>query len=131
MPVTTGAEWRRAREEGVEVELPTGRIVLLRPVTLYELTKTGQIPDPLLITANKALGVLTGKVELTPQDFKNQLEMIVFIARAAILSPKIVDTPKSEDEMAIYDLTQEEIDFIAEWAEKPQLKLTPFRSEQE
>lgn len=109
---TSGAEWRKLREEGYVVQLPSSQCwVKLRPVAIDALMISGRIPDlltplasshlwsPRWITQDEAKQILS-----EAKAAREYTELISIIVRAAMVEPKIVDNPQAEDEIALDDL---------------------------
>lgn len=133
--VTPGAAFRAMREQGVVQTLPSGRVVRMRTVTPDRLLRLGHIPD---ILTPFALGLLYGKdpdVEavqfLQPREQAQEaiamLDSIAVVCRAALVSPRVVDDPQAEDEIAIEDLTIDERGWVFRLALWPAEMLKSFR----
>jgi len=98
---TSAAEWRKPREEGYTVTLPSGKIARLRPVALDMLVAAGRIPDTLTAIAAKALWGGDDNDEGDPveslQDATDYIEFVNLITRAAMLEPRICDQSERAD----------------------------------
>lgn len=133
LKVTTGPEWRKAREEGVLVKLPTGHVAKLRPVTIESLLLFGKVPNQL--TALVAEMIRNGQV--VPKDnedvvglAKEFLTLSTILVQEIFLSPKIVENPKANDEISFFDLSPVDREWAINWANAPIVSLEPFREEQ-
>ena len=126
--VTPANQWRKDYEEGTEVELPSGKIVRLRSVSLQFMLRMKRLPDSLTGDALAAIGVLSPTAE---DDKSKTAEAIVVAAatvdeyyeamcRAAFASPRIVDDPKPDaDEIAWDWIVDEDKEFVNELLQKP------------
>lgn len=135
--VTSGLEWRKPREEGYLKELPSGNWARLRPVTPDMLLVTGEIPDiltPLVMKMlfegidNKDLEVVT-KPENMLEHAKETIDFFNSFCKLAFVEPKIVDNPRSDDEMHILDVTVEDRGFVFQLCIQPVEVLRSFRLE--
>lgn len=105
---TTAAEWRKPREEGVNVPLPSGNWARIRPADIMTMIKAGTIPDLLSAVAVKAVWS-----EQDPNEIGNSFELagkydelMRIVLPAVFAEPKIAlngDKPK-DDEITIEDL---------------------------
>ena len=105
---TTAVEWKKPREEGELVPLPSGNWARLRPVDLLKMVKMGRIPDLLSPIAAKAVWA-----EQNPEEIGDSLEMAMqyndlmgVILPAVFIEPKVAlpDTEPADDEIAIEDI---------------------------
>lgn len=115
---TSGRQWRKPREEGFLVQLPSGNVCRLRPLSPDLMLSMGEIPDLLTPLVEKMLfeGADIGEVTqaldkaIDPAeqfDAGNLLRLIRFIDAfcvRALIAPRIVENPQAEDEISIYDL---------------------------
>lgn len=138
LKVTPAAEFRKMREQGVEITLPSGRVVRMRTVTPDRLLKLGKIPDILTqlvikmfygqVTSGDFNGFLDAREELE-QTFA-QFESLRVVCTAGLLEPRIVDNPQADDEIAIDDLTMSERGWIFRLAFVEADDLATFRQRQ-
>lgn len=130
---TSGSEWRRAREEGYTVPLPSGKVATLRPVALDQLLRNGSIPDLLSPVAARALWQETDsdKIAENPKLNKDYLELIDLIVPLALMMPKVVENPKGEGEIAFEDIDFMDKVGIFNLAIQPAELLKTFRDQQE
>lgn len=116
---TRGIDWRKPREEGYLLALPSGESLLpsgnfarIRPVALDVLLRQGTIPDLLTPFVAKMIyeGVDTKEldallsVEKLAEQSDEMLALIDAICIAAFLEPRIVADPQADDEIAIEDV---------------------------
>jgi len=109
---TKGTDWRKPREEGFLLDLPSGNVVRIRPVALDVLLRQGEIPDLLTPFVAKMVyqGVDTDELDslLSAEKLTEQsTEMLVLIdavVTAAFLEPRIVAEPQADDEISIADV---------------------------
>lgn len=132
--VTSGREWRRLREKGQLVELASGFVVRLRPVSIGELVLEGMIPNTLIPQVNRMMGVAPTTEDTDETLFergKSWLQILKIVCTAAMMQPKIVDDPQDEYEISFYDLTSRDRDQIFSWVTAPQEAVQKFRPEQD
>lgn len=108
---TAGRTWRAAREEGFEQLLPSGNVARLRPVALADLVAQGKVPDLLtpLVMRMAFEGIDAEPSELHDVERGQEWTAAVLatyaaVCRAAFVSPRIVDDPQADDEIAIDDV---------------------------
>ena len=95
---TSAADWRRPREEGYLVTLPSGNVARLRPVALDVLMMSGSIPDILTPLAAKLLWSETELNEVLQDGEKQKTyaELVNRIVPAAMLEPRVVSLDDEE-----------------------------------
>ncbi|HKI69926.1 MAG TPA: hypothetical protein VKA67_10080 [Verrucomicrobiae bacterium] len=103
---TNAAEWRKPREEGELITLPSGNVARLRPVALDVLLTSGGIPDLLTPIAAKTLWVETepeqiGNVGELAEGFAKLVNVII---PAAFMEPAVVEEPKGDGEISLDDI---------------------------
>jgi hypothetical protein len=122
---TPAAEFRRIRERGEIIPLPTtGRVVRMRIVKPSALLKLGKIPDPL---TELVIKILYGQV--SPEQYAQFFELadrrehaedlaesFRVVCTAALIEPKVVDNPQADDEIHIDDLEDSEQRYIFDLA---------------
>lgn len=137
LTVTPAAEFRAVRERGVIVPLPSGRVVRMRSVRPDQLLKLGHIPD---VLATLALKHMYGKLSDTEfyaftdvrdaiPDALAVVESLRVVCTAALIEPRIVETPQADDEIAIDDLTLRDRQHIFDLAFSEVSALASFRDE--
>lgn len=130
---TSGAAWRRAREEGEVITLASGNIVRVRAVPLDHLITSGRIPDILTPIAAKALwtdteaSVVADQVEVA----KGFVELINLVVPAALLTPRVVETPTADDEISLADIDFQDKLTLFNLATGGAAMLRQFRIQQE
>jgi hypothetical protein len=133
MVVTSGKQWRKRREEGVEIKFPTtNNIARIRPLDVDFFIKQGRIHN---LLESAVFENLTGK-EITAYTedeitaFTTTLDFLDEVARACFVSPKIVDEPTADDEISVKDVTLDEKYFLFGLLVRPAQALDSFRPEQ-
>lgn len=136
--IVSGRAWRRAREEGVPVELRPDWFVMMRPVTVDVLIRRGKIPMSLAGVATKRFQSGEGEFYEAPIDPNNPLamttELIAFatdVAREMFINPRIVDEAVSDDEIQPDDLTTADLGVILMLIDQPAEVLRQFRYKRE
>jgi hypothetical protein len=130
MKATTGTEWRKAREQGEAVELPSKHVVVLRPISMQSLLRHGRIPDSLTGLVSSFISGQGLDKENPVALAKSITELNMVMCKSAMLTPRIVDDPKTDEEISFEDLSEEEIDFIVSWAQEPVKTMEKFREKQ-
>lgn len=130
--VTSGRAWRKPREEGFIINLPSGNVAKLRPVALDRLVLTGRIPDLLSPVAAEALWVQTNEAEMKGQGelLKRYTELVNLIVPFALMEPRIVESPTGDDEITLDDLDFTDKVAIFQVATQPATVLKRFREQQ-
>lgn len=138
LPVTLAGEFRKMREQGEKITLPTGRIVRMRVVKPSYLLKLGKIPDFL---SELVIQILYGKItdeqykaHFAPNERKDHAvemsESLRVVCTAALVEPKVVDNPQADDEIHIDDLEDSEQRFVFDLALLEASTLSRFRQKQ-
>lgn len=130
---TLGAQWRKAREEGVVVTLPSGNVARLRPVALDVLVTSGEVPDLLTPLAARMLYGEVGDEELqgVAEVARGTAKLCNLVCRAAFVEPRIVDDPQAEDEVALEDVDFTDRMAVFQVAIQGARSLETFRDQQE
>jgi hypothetical protein len=129
---TSGREWRKAREEGYVITLPSGNAIRLRSIALDTLILSGKLPDLLTPVAARSLwtfddgGAIADETEMA----KNYAELIHLIVRAGVIEPRIVENPEADDEISMDDLEFNDKVFIFNACIAPAAALQNFRDKQ-
>lgn len=123
--------WRKAREEGEIITLPSGNVARLRPVPLDLLIISGGIPDLLTPIAAKTLWV-----EQDPEAIGNATELaegfaklVNIIVPLAFLEPRVVEEP-GEGEISLDDIEFSDKVAVFNLATAGAFALGKFREEQ-
>jgi len=130
---TSGSEWRKPREDGYVIKLVTsGNSVRLRPVALDMLIATGSIPDILTPAAAKILwdGPDAGLIAERNEIDREFIALVNTIVPAAMLYPRVVDTPQADDEISLDDLDFSDKVAIYQLAIQPAAVLRRFCDQQ-
>lgn len=144
---TSGSEWRKPREEGFDITLPSGNVARLRPVALHALLEAGKIPTPLVNLAAEVIWtsessqmnrlVKDTNGEITAAELQNiqknvpeWLPLAHIVCEASFVSPRIVDKPEGDDEISLADLEINDITWVWRLANKGAALLRGFRDRQ-
>ena len=105
---TTAAQWRKPREEGELVPLPSGNWARLRPADLLKMVRAGTIPDMLSPVAAKAIWT-----EQDPEAIGESFELaqqydelLAIVLPAVFVEPKVAmaDAEPAADEISMEDI---------------------------
>jgi hypothetical protein len=139
---TNGTEWRQPREQGYLHTLPSGHSVYLRQATpALLIEQMGEIPDHLTPLVSKMIfGPPAGHAKqiidsIDPEnDSRESLERtrkaIDFanvICKMCFVTPKIVEQPRAENEIAIHDVDLGDRLFVLSLVTQPAEVLRSFR----
>jgi len=131
---TSGKQWRKPREEGYALTLPSGNVAVIRPVALEVMISRGEIPDLLTPIAASVLWKETeldgDKVESEPALAMRMMDLFDVVARAAFLEPRVVDDPEADDEISPSDLGLEDKGWVFQLAIQPARVLATFCEKQ-
>lgn len=133
----SGAELRAMREQGVWQTLLSGTPVRMRIVTPDMLLAGGSMPDILSPLVTKMIFEYVEGFELDGfiaqrEEAKHALEVVKslnLVCKAALLEPRIVDTPQADDEICAEDLTLADRGWIFKLAFQSAEFLKTFRNE--
>lgn len=134
LQATSGKEWRKMREQGVLVDLPSGFVARLRPIGLMALFSTGKIPDNLtplvaeLVTAERVDS--RNAIQKATESMMAITQLYDLVCKECFLEPKVVDNPKSDDEISLADIPDEDKQYVLAVANAPSIALRSFRDEQ-
>ena len=147
---TSGASWRKAREEGELIELPSGNLARLRAVSPLALVASGEIPDmltPLVAqvlsqgvdatqeTINRVIAGIESDDSEAPDvreafaGLKRMTSAFDAICAAVFVSPKVVENPTGDDEISPDDLDLADKLHAVHLATQPLAVLQRFRYE--
>lgn len=130
---TPGAAWRKPREQGETVRLPSGNVATLRPVALDQLMLSGKIPDLLTPIAARSLWTETDTASIGDQveTAKGFAELVNLIVPAAMIAPRIVEVAETDDEITLADIDFSDKIAIFQLATGGSQVLKSFRISQE
>lgn len=123
--VTIGADWRRPREVGYLVKLPSGHIARIRPVGPEVFTRLSRIP----VMLGEVMTNPDADMEIdfsSPDKLKDWLEVINAITAGCMVNPRIVETPTADDEITIDDVDISDRAFLFALFGKPVRALEIF-----
>ena len=136
LPVSSGAQWRKNREQGELIQLPySGHIVRLRSVKPDMLLKLGKIPN---VLTNLVVDMIYDQgadnkfeVFLHPKERAEEamemLESLRVVCTAGLVEPRIVDNPQADDEISIEDIELSDRGYIFRLVFAPADALSRFR----
>lgn len=131
---TPGAAWRAQSNATAITTLPlSGLAVEVGRVHLDALLLAGQIPDLLTPIVIDMLWSTIGQGEGKEKEIegtKQFFELVNIVVKAALVSPRVVDTPTADDEIAITDIDFGDRLIIYSLARQPGSVLHSFRAEQ-
>lgn len=133
--VTPASEWRKLHEEGqsgYKITLTSGFTVRLRPVSIEQMLKRGEIPDLLApMAAQAVIAGIDGKdLSNTLQRASNTFLLIDFICELAFLEPRIVENPTADDEIGVSYLDSQDKFEVFEIVTQPGWVIRKFRDQQ-
>jgi hypothetical protein len=105
--ITSGKDWRAAREQGISVTFRSGNTARIRPVGLDLLVKTGRVPnvlEPMVVQL-----IETGRAD-TPasaslEDESAWFDFLNCLCELAFVQPRVVAEPQTEDEIGVWDIS--------------------------
>lgn len=100
---TSGSEWRKPRTEGYLLKFPSGKVARVRPVGPEVFATLKRIP---MVIGDLLMGG-TSEIEVDfadPVKLGEWIEVLNAIAKGCFVSPKIVDDPVADDEIALADI---------------------------
>ncbi len=131
---TPGAAWRAQSNATAITTLPlSGLAVEVGRVHLDALLLAGQIPDLLTPVVVDMLWSTIGQGEGKEKEIegtKQFFELVNIVVKAALVSPRVVDNPTQDDEIAITDIDFGDRLIIYSLARQPGSVLHSFRAEQ-
>lgn len=134
MTVTNAAEWRKAREEGFEMELPfSQKRTAIRPIEIDFFLRVGRIPDVLSDTVTKLIGGAPVSFPVPSEEAQKTEEWLTFLSTLmthAFVSPKVVVGQPREDEISVDDIPYGDKMFIYRFFCQPAQALQRFCEKQ-
>lgn len=129
---TKGIEWRRPREEGYLILLPSGNTVKLRPVALDVMISSGILHDELTPLAARTMWteIDADKIADVTEMATGMAELFGVVCKAAFLEPKVVDEASADDEIELGDISFEDKATVFQLAIQPSRVLEKFCAEQ-
>lgn len=129
---TPGSAWRKPREQGEIVTLPSGNVARLRPVAVDALLAAGRIPDLLSGIAAKTLWSETDTASIAEQaeQAKGFADLINLIVPLAMMEPRVVAEPAGDGEIALEDVDFSDKIAIFQLATGGSTVLRTFREQQ-
>ncbi len=141
---TPAAEWRREREEGVPLTLPSGNTARIRSINFDTLLKYGRLPDPLTPAVHELLTKDPKKDALAdlnnhPEDLAPWLALVDAVTLTCFVQPKVLDIRAdalgdrvlADDEILLEDVPLGDKMYLLNLFYVPVTLLGSFRPEQE
>lgn len=131
---TTAAAWRE--RSNVTVVLPSGMAATLRTPSLNLAVRLGYIPDSLTPLVAQMIADNQGKVEVsfkTMADIAQYVELLNALVASSFVSPVVVigrAPDEATNEIALEDIPDGDIGFVASFINAPAGALARFRDEQ-
>ena len=102
------AEWKKEVEKPLELVLPScGKTIKLRKVPMASLVRKGLIPTHLYrLATGQQKEIEHG--DLTPEHFKNLVELMAVYATVAAVEPKIVNTDEVPEDAIHVDMLDDD-----------------------
>lgn len=131
--VTSGKAWRSKARASHLVELPSGFIARLRPVSIDTMLLSGELPDVLSTLAAQTLfsDVNFDDIADEGNTSKGYVDLINKVVPAAFTDPRVVDNPQGDNEIALSDIEWGDKVIVFQLALLPTDALSTFREEQE
>jgi len=131
LKATSAKEWRKPREEGVIVPLPSGFCPKLRSVGIEELVRRGVIPDDLTALAAEMVYEKTAAVEVVRSLGKRAIDFLNLVVAASFVYPKVsFEDDLADDEISIDDIDLLDKQAIFAFVTGPTQALRLFRFQQ-
>lgn len=145
LKVTSAANWPKERMEGILIELPSGVVARIRPVTMELFARQGKIPDSLtralIEVTDAATPIQDKRYEYEQRPGESRQEWEVNVAResiefgdeiiyAAFVEPKVVSGEPGEGEISILQIDPADRKYIISFYNKGVEQLKSFRTEQ-
>lgn len=132
---TAAVLWRKAREEGVLITLPSGNVAKLKPVALDSLLLAGRIPDMLTPIVAKMLwadeGTETDQIAEVVEMAKGFADLVNLIIPAVFVEPVVIaEGEPGEGEITLDDISFEDKVTVFQLATSGAATLTKFREKQ-
>jgi hypothetical protein len=135
----SGKAWRdttrKAQTEGEEVQMPSGNWARVRNIPLSLLLAHPDMTDSLTPIAAEIAGITSNASNRkTAKDvltfIKQQLGVVEVITKLALIEPRVVDDPQSDDEIAYSDVEDVDRFWLMELLMKSARELQSFCQEQ-
>lgn len=137
----TPSQLNEAYTVGVEIELPSGLLVRVRPVSIMQLiNEFGFVPDELTaaVTQLHQLFEDMSGGDYTPDQLKNLQEQLTYLRRITkgmLISPTVVDTHEEitdpNEQILAEWLTEEDVALLFALVDQSAKSLYTFRQRQE
>lgn len=133
--VTSASLWRRKREQGEIIELPSGLVARLRAVSLDVMVSQGDIPDLLTPLAAQTLwrDISMDDIAEDAALAQGYTDLINQVVPAAFVEPKVAPAGEEpgDDEIALSDISWQDKTHIFQLVLLPTEAIERFREKQE
>lgn len=135
MNETPAIEWRKPREVGFKIQLPSGKVARIRPITSALLYKLGRVPDALTSFVMEGFDdavedpvAETSRIaQDNPEAWNTYVDGIV---ETAFVYPRIVENPSADDEISIEDVEDGDKEYVVSVVFTPASQLAIFLERQ-
>jgi hypothetical protein len=125
--VTDVTTWRKKRQEGELVTLPSGLVVRRRRVHILDLAVQGKIPAPLVTLAAEMVSATRRKLDL--DGMQRYADVVNLVVKAAMVEPPVGDEA-TEAQLAVDEMEMLDRLAIFNDGNVPTRPLRIFRPEQ-
>ncbi len=119
---------KQAYEEGMDIVLPSGLSVTIRPASQSAILRSDKVPNTLLkYFASSEVDVsqvLRGK-KTTPQEYRENMravrEYFELLAKEMIIYPQVVNNLEdleTDEQIALEELEDEDLSVLSDWSSK-------------
>lgn len=138
-------DFKKKRQVGVLLELPSGAVIKVKSIDLVSLVITGKVPNSLLATIQKHLGPLDHNdvtlddatkmaEDLPPEELAQVFSLMDSLVIAMAMEPQIHPVPEDEgqrDENLLYidEMDGEDKLFMFNWSQEGLNKMKRFPGE--
>lgn len=130
--VTSGKNWRSPREDGVEIEFPSGNVAKIRPLDIGAYIKIGYVPDILKPVVVKVVAEGSAPLELG-EEYENSVEWLKLLdalTEYAFIDPKVVQDPFEDNQISVEDVSFRDKVELFTFFGRPANELVAFRNGQ-
>lgn len=131
--VTSGKNWRSPREDGIELEFPSGNTAKIKPLDIGAYIKIGYVPDILKPVVIKVVSDGSGMLELG-DEYENSVEWLKLLdslVAYAFVDPVVVDEdPYEDNQITVNDVSFRDKVFLFTFFGRPANELSTFRDGQ-
>jgi len=141
MAVSTAAEWTKKNQQVRTVKLPSGAVVKVKVMSLFDLAAIGHIPMALVGEVLKSADAFLRPVDpkdmefewakVTEKQIENMLTLFRKAAVAAVVEPKLSFEPENEDAADVMLIDFEDLaEIFSQSVKEGAAEMLPFRAQQ-